>query len=71
MTHLTNSLKLPACRYTNVAWSDCDLDTWMRKKVVHLLAEEEYQKGSGCPDTREFSQTCTEAELPKGPSDEL
>ena len=23
-----------SCRYTNVPWSDCDPNTWMRTKVV-------------------------------------
>jgi len=55
-----------ACRYNNVPWSDCDPQTWMRTKTVQLIAEEDFGPSNGCQETREFSQTCTEKELPNG-----
>lgn len=54
-----------SCRYTNVPWSDCDPLTWLRTKIVELVKDKKFSSDN-CPETREFSQTCSMEELPSG-----
>ena len=71
-----------SCRYSNVPWSDCDPLSWLRTKTVELVKDKKFRlpflfcetivssrsslSSDNCPETREFSQTCSMNDLPPG-----
>ena len=35
--------QVTSCRYSNVAWGDCDPASWTRTKTVHLVKDRRYR----------------------------